>query len=646
MDKKDNYLFYSLIAIGIVLRFISPFEIPFTHDEFSALFRTYYDNFSDLIAKGVIETDVHPAGVQVFIHYYVMLFGRSELIVKLPFIFFGIGTLILVYIIGKKWFNPFTGLLAVAYCASIQYTIIFSQMARPYISGLFFALAMVYYWDKIVFKPEDKFFKHSALFVLFSAICAYNHHFSLLFAAIVGLTGLFFINKKFYVKYLISGAMIFVLYIPHLSIFFHQLNIGGVGNWLPKPTYNFFLEYVMYIFHFSYFALIPALFISLLSFINPLKEKFFRNKYWIIAVLWFLTPLTIGFLYSYYVNPVIQYSGLLFSFPFFFLVIFGNIKNYNFPIKFITLITIVGINIFTLVVNRNHYQVFYNSFFKDALVQNDKNYREFGNQEYTGIIESFEDITNHYLKTLNLDSTFTWYSNFPNKKAFLEFVRDSGKGNLSFSFLHGSAHTMVPGIMEYYPQVLERRDYDGGTSYFFAKNKLVNKSIRNDIIISNDFENTLNSGFGQALENLTDIVSYSGKQSFFMASEQEWGPTLEIALDSVIFGQYDCFDVSFRLYQNYIKQGLLVVQLKSEDTLIYWGASEVNEFPVTNNWSKVYHSIKFSDIDTKGLKNIKLSAFIWNKYQNEFFIDDFQVHIREGNPIIYGLHKKIKNELF
>jgi hypothetical protein len=96
MGKLTRYLSFSnkqilviVMIIGSVLRFFNYDDIPFTTDEFSALFRLKFDNFSELIEKGV-KIDGHPAGVQVFLYYWTKLFGESEWVVKLPFTILGI----------------------------------------------------------------------------------------------------------------------------------------------------------------------------------------------------------------------------------------------------------------------------------------------------------------------------------------------------------------------------------------------------------------------------------------------------------------------------------------------------------------------------------------------------------------------------
>jgi uncharacterized membrane protein len=197
-EENKNEIINRCILLGImivaaVLRFYDYANIPFMHDEFSALFRTQFDSFLELIQKGVKETDTHPPGIQVFLYYWVKLFGTSEWVVKLPFTLCGLLSVALIYLIAKKWYNETVGLISAAFLASIQYTIMYSQIERPYVSGLFFSLAMVYFWTQLIQNPEKHFYRNSIFYILFSSLCAYNHHFSLLFTAIVGLTGLFLI---------------------------------------------------------------------------------------------------------------------------------------------------------------------------------------------------------------------------------------------------------------------------------------------------------------------------------------------------------------------------------------------------------------------------------------------------------------------
>ena len=83
--------------------------------------------------------------------------------------------------------------------------------------------------------------KFLAGFVVFSALAAYNHYFSLLFVTVLGISGLFLVNRKSLLAYLLSGLAILVLYIPHLPIIFAQAEKGTIGGWLGEPGTIFFI---------------------------------------------------------------------------------------------------------------------------------------------------------------------------------------------------------------------------------------------------------------------------------------------------------------------------------------------------------------------------------------------------------------------
>ena len=53
MNSRNNLTLVLILTVGTVLRFYNYGEIPFTHDEFSALSRLNFNSFSDLIEKGV-----------------------------------------------------------------------------------------------------------------------------------------------------------------------------------------------------------------------------------------------------------------------------------------------------------------------------------------------------------------------------------------------------------------------------------------------------------------------------------------------------------------------------------------------------------------------------------------------------------------
>src|SRR6266496_5016934 len=199
-QRVDFFLLLLIILTGTVLRFIYFDRCPYTHDEISSLTRANYSSFSELIEQGV-KPDTHPPLLQIFLQYYTRIFGSSEMVVKFPFVICGILSILLVYLIATKWFGKTAGLLSAAVVSTVQYTVMYSVIARHYSPGLFLTLFLVY--------SQIKFFESSTkkgwltAFVITGITCSYLHYFCLLFTAIVALTGFLFVRWKNFWPYFI-----------------------------------------------------------------------------------------------------------------------------------------------------------------------------------------------------------------------------------------------------------------------------------------------------------------------------------------------------------------------------------------------------------------------------------------------------------
>ena len=217
--NKEHLFLFIILLLASILRFYNAFDIPFTHDELSALFRANFDSFSELINGGVL-TDTHPAGVQIFYYYWIYLFGASEFAIKFPFILMGIGSVYWIWKIANNWYNSSVAFIISLFLATLAYPIMYSQIARPYISGLFLTLWMVYHWSYYLFKTTSKINKHLIYYIIVSALCTYNHHFTLLFAfsfekdphRLALLFGILFLtSRSFFLPSSLIDASFFVL---------------------------------------------------------------------------------------------------------------------------------------------------------------------------------------------------------------------------------------------------------------------------------------------------------------------------------------------------------------------------------------------------------------------------------------------------
>ncbi|NOQ26138.1 MAG: hypothetical protein GQ564_12305 [Bacteroidales bacterium] len=651
LSNKVTLLFILLLAS--ILRFYKLDLIPFTHDEFSALFRTQFDSFSDLIKFGVVG-DGHPAGIQIFLYYIVKLFGINSFFVKLPFTIFGILSVLFTYLIAKSWFNETVGLISAVFITTLQFPVIYSQIARPYISGLFFSLVMVYYWSNYVFKSNKKIDRNIIGFLIGAILCSYNHYFSLLFAIIVGITGLFFVKKRRILYYISSGVLIFIFFIPHLKITFFTLSIGGL-SWLGKPNAFFFTDYIKYIFHSS-------VFIGILIFLLLIISYFFRNKikginkYRIIALLFFILPFLIGFIYSIFVKPVIQFSVLIFSFPFLIILLTSYLKEFNSKINLLIVVIISTIISLSLIIEKKHYYVFYQSGFSEIFNDNNRIIHKYPSN-VTSILSSNKKISNYYLKndltaysdkdnsalsseiekfennlftigwnTLDSINRFKENASIKNYKTFLA---SQNSDYLYYGWAHNFDRKILHIIPNYYPYLIQKKNFFHSETYLFSKKKP--EEYEETILYSNYNGFEEKNRLWSDSKHVVDSIAFNGNYSSFISKDIEFSTTFSAKFNSILKNDYENILASVKFYSPVNKcSAFLVFSIENRNKKIKWHYVDLNDFIDKNQkWQTANLRVQIDKIHFPFNKNIKV--FIWNLNKEEFFIDDFSIKVFEGN---------------
>ncbi len=626
----EEKLLSLIILIGVVLRFYHLYEMPFMHDEFSALFRTRFDSFSEVISIGVQEGDTHPPGVQVFLWLYVKLVGENEFLLKLPFVLMGVLSIPLVYKIGKEWFNKNVGLISAVFIATSQYVLTYSVIIRPYISGLFLGLLMVYFWTGLV---KGKYrVKNYIGFTVFAVLSAYNHHFGMLFTAIVGLTGLLLVQKGQLGKYFFSGVVIVLLYLPNLSIFLSQLGQGGLDGWLGKPDLYFPLNYIKYIFHFSGWSYIMALFIVFIGLLYSWTKKL--SSFYIVSLFWFFIPLLIGLVYSIYVSPVIQYSMLIFTFPYFLFIVFGL-----YPAKISQKVTtaivllLLLVNVSTLIVNRKHYQILYETRHLQFLKQINKVEQK---NEASILIANHPRINDFYQKKYKWDFNYINYFEGVSDEIELKKVEEIVKNSKQPFFIYGGQSLAKPEIVQIiqqkYPYCISNKDYYASHLYVFSKENN-NDLLKPYFIETNDFK--------ASKVNWKNIEIDYESSGALLEAEKEWGPAYSIKLATLLKHRNDVLTVKLEFKDTLKKDLLLVTEIKHQESLLYYSVSSSSD----PNLKEGDHSIIYKTIELSGVKlpskDISFTTYIWNKSKSEFILKNYEVAIRKGNPIQYGLFEPI-----
>jgi len=396
-----------VVAVAAGLRFYDLFALPLTNDETSALMRLNAKSVSELLGT-VVWNDGHPMLVQVFLWYWTKWFGTAVWVVKLPFLLCGLGSVILMIRIGIRLGAAWAGLLAAAMLATLQFPLMYSEIARPYAPGLLLSLWAFYVWLRWleVCKTEvagiNLWAKPLILLSIAGYLGASNHYFNGLILALLFISGLMILPRNRWIRYLWPWLLGAALYMHQIGIFMHHLQVGSPG-WLKVPTIKSLFKYFMYCFGYSLWPIhVWLLGVLLGELIQKRKIKWLgfdqiqaglkgssfvadgsdssekHQKRAINRVIWllYLAPLLIAYFYSVYRAPVFQDSVLLFSFGFGILgfALWVDRSALSLRLKAGLVVLTLLVNLYVLLVDRNHRELFNNQSY-DAAVKTLKRWK-------------------------------------------------------------------------------------------------------------------------------------------------------------------------------------------------------------------------------------------------------------------------------
>lgn len=391
-QRVERVYLWLLVAVGAALR-VAELWAPLTHDELSAILRLRFDTLQGLIQGGV-RPDGHPAGMQVLLWLWSHVAGTSVPLLRLPFLLCGIGCIPLMYSLARRWFGRHAALWATTALALSQYTVYYSMPVRPYGIGLFFVLLLLHFWTRL-FVENRRQWLLLAGYAVCAAACAYLHYFSALVALLLSVAGLFFIRREILWRYLAACAVAILLFVPHLGVTHYQLfELKGVGGWLGRPEASFFCRYLRYLTHHSWVLLLVMVAAYAVMFDHSVWRP--RRKLIIAAALLFLLPMLAGYVYSRAVNPVLQYSVLLFSYPFLLLALAGMVGERH-PWRTDAAVVACGAGLLvTLFAVRKHYDVIQREYIQAAAEAAATAQRDFGKDNVALLLDIHPDMLAYY----------------------------------------------------------------------------------------------------------------------------------------------------------------------------------------------------------------------------------------------------------
>jgi uncharacterized membrane protein YuzA (DUF378 family) len=610
ITEHRNWWLLIILTIATALR-LYHLDFSFSNDELSALTRTRFDNFSDLISKGV-NVDFHPAFAQVFLYFWSTIFGISEFTTRFPFVLMGVASVFVIYLLGKEMSGEKTGLLSAALAAVTGFFILYSQLARPYSPGLLFTLLAAWGWIRIIKHPHSNW--NIALATIATALAMYTHYFSFMTCGIIWLALLPMLNKFNWKSFGIASIITGMLFLPHLQITLLQLSYGGVGSWLGAPEGDFLKKFLLYVFNDSLWLGYTVLVLFIVSIF--LSLRFFKLSKWhLFSIAVFVLPFIIGYYYSVHINPVLQYSTLLFATPFLFFVLFsffGDYINVKFTIAAL-LIVIVG-GLYSTIWGKKHYEVAHFAVFRElaeSIVQWDE---EFGEDQITKVASVHGDYyLDYYFKRMEHEPNIVLYE-LQSDSALQQLNQLTQNSSTKYFALAWSNIYVTPEtyemVMRNYPHLIDYESYFNSGVYLFSKEPSAINVIKRTLIF--DSSNIIK-------QDLKDSIS-----DYVLQENQEFSKGFEGNPLNMGLNGNEHMIVQATVSASSTSQLTLVFEYNSTVNEKIWYGSSLN--PIFFNGQDNGHQIILSrKLDIQPHPDDKLSVYLWKTSPDSVIVHSLEV---------------------
>jgi mannosyltransferase len=317
MIKKYPLLF--ILFLALVLRLVN-LNQSFWLDEAAQVI----ESARPLSQQFNIAADFHPPGFHLLLFVW-MLFGHSEIWIRLLPLGFGLGSVFLIYHIAKALGYQKHATWVALFLAISPYHIWYSQETRPYSMFVFTSLLATY----LLIKHSWKHYAFSVMWLLYSLYFAP-------FVLMGHIVYVLVVDRKQIKQFMMALFIGCLTFIPWVPSFLEQLRIGTGGafaGWtsvvsvvpikaIPLTIAKFLFGHGSFFNKTTYaFALIPSFVISVLAVILTWKSKRYRSIY-----IFFLIPLVSAMAISLVV-PVIAPQRLIFLLPLFLLLLAAGIES-------------------------------------------------------------------------------------------------------------------------------------------------------------------------------------------------------------------------------------------------------------------------------------------------------------------------------
>src|SRR3989338_2066633 len=145
-------MIWGILGLGIILRLISLNQSLWLDEAINVMAAKSF-SLPGMVTQYAV-ADFHPPGWFAVLWFWGKLFGYSEISVRLPSVIFGVVTIYITYLLGKKLVSKNLGLLAALLIAINPLHIYYSQEARMYSMAVLAVVVNIFILIKLIHKER------------------------------------------------------------------------------------------------------------------------------------------------------------------------------------------------------------------------------------------------------------------------------------------------------------------------------------------------------------------------------------------------------------------------------------------------------------------------------------------------------------
>jgi mannosyltransferase len=232
---RYQLLLISLVAFG--LRLYDLDGLSFWYDEgFSARVATFAN-------VQLWANDIHPPLYYALLTVWRLVSDEDSWL-RLLSVIFGVGTIPVVYGLGKALFNNRVGLWAATFLAVLAIHIQYSQEIRMY-SLMVFLFACAFFGLIVAIRHNHP--KGWGIYVVSAPLLAYSHGLGLLYVLVLALLAPLLAETKprwqtTWKSWFVANALVIGLFVPWYGVYLFMVRKVTTNFWIPAPTWATLLK--------------------------------------------------------------------------------------------------------------------------------------------------------------------------------------------------------------------------------------------------------------------------------------------------------------------------------------------------------------------------------------------------------------------